>query len=271
MLSCDEMFKFKKLEEMFDFRYVYASPLFIALAIVAIIAIGVGLFFLSRYVDKKRGIERKTTTKELVFGAICIALSFVLSMIRLFRLANAGSITLASIFPVALYCYIFGFNKSMVVCFVFSLLNFCQGPYVISVWSALLDYLIPYLALSLVGIFAVNPKTFTSEGSALKKHGKFFIGLACYFIVRLASSTLAGVLFWSQGVDFWMFSGDLVGWTSFAYSLTYNLAYLLPDTLVAGVVALFLFSSKSVNREIAKLLSSSKVKKEKQTSTPNNN
>jgi len=148
----------------------------------------------------------------------------------------------------------------MVICFVFALLNFCQGPYIISAWSAFLDYLLPYLSLSLIGIFAVNPKTFSSNGPALKKHGKFFIGLACYFVVRLLSHTLAGVLFWSQGVDFWMFSGDLVGWTAFIYSLTYNLAYLLPDTLVAGVVALFLFSSKSVNREIAKLISSVKTR-----------
>ncbi len=263
MLNCEEIFKFDKFKEMFDFRYVYSNPWFMVLMFVMIIGIGVGLFFLSRHIDKKRGIERQTTTKELVFGAICIALSFVLSLIRIFRLANAGSVTLASIFPIALYCYIFGFNKSMVICFVFSLLNFCQGPYIISVWSALLDYLLPYLALSLVGIFAVNPKTFSSDGPALKKHGKFFIGLSCYFVARLASSTLAGVLFWSQGVDFWVFSGDLVGWTSFIYSLTYNLAYLLPDTLVAGVVALFLFSSKSVNREIAKLISSVKAKESK--------
>lgn len=263
MLNFDEIFRFDKLKEMFDFQYVYTNPWFMILMIVIIAAVGVGLYFLSAYVDKKRGIERKTTTKELVFGAICVALSFVLSMIRLFRLANAGSITLASIFPIALYCYIFGFNKSMVVCFVFSLLNFCQGPYVISVWSAFLDYLLPYLAVALVGIFAVNPNTFTKEGPALKKHGKFFIGLAVYFIVRLFSHTLAGVLFWSEGVDFWIFSGDLVGWASFAYSLTYNLAYLLPDTLVAGVVALFLFSSKSVNREIYKLVCSAKVKKNK--------
>jgi thiamine transporter len=268
MLNCEEIFRFDKLKEMFDFTYVYESPLFMVVMLVVIVGIGVALCFLSKSWDKKRGIVRKTTTKELVFGAICVALSFVLSLVRLFRLANAGSITLASIFPIALYCYIFGFNKSMAVCFIFSLLNFCQGPYVISVWSALLDYLLPYLALSLVGIFAVNPKTFTSEGSALKKHGKFFIGLACYFVVRLFSHTLAGMLFWSQGVDFWIFSGDLVGWTSFLYSLVYNLSYLLPDTLVAGVVALFLFSSKSVNREIAKLLSSVKVRA---TQTVDNN
>lgn len=271
MLSFEEIFNFKKLKEMFVFTDVYANPFFVALLLIGIVAIGIGLYFLSRYIDKKRGIERKTTTKELVFGATCIALSFVLSMIRLFRLTSAGSITLASIFPVALYCYVFGFNKSMVVCFVFSLLNFCQGPYVISVWSALLDYLLPYLALSLVGIFAINPKTFSSNGSIFKKHGKFFIGLSLYFIVRLSSATLAGVLFWSQGVDFWIFSGDLVGWTAFAYSLIYNLTYILPDTLIAGVVAVFLFSSKSVNREIAKLVSVATVKKPKQTAEKTTN
>ena len=271
MLSFEEIFDFEKLKEMFVFTDVYANPFFVALLLIGIVTIGIGLYFLSRYIDKKRGIERKTTTKELVFGAICIALSFVLSMIRLFRLTSAGSITLASIFPVALYCYVFGFNKSMVVCFVFSLLNFCQGPYVISVWSALLDYLLPYLALSLVGIFAINPKTFSSNGSIFKKHGKFFIGLSLYFIVRLSSATLAGVLFWSQGVEFWIFSGDLVGGTAFAYSLIYNLTYILPDTLIAGVVAVFLFSSKSVNREIAKLVSVATVKKPKQTAEKTTN
>ena len=259
MLNCEEIFRFDKLKEMFDFTYVYESPLFMVVMLVVIAGIGVGLCFLSSAWDKKRGIERKTTTKELVFGAICVALSFVLSLIRLFRLANAGSITLASIFPIALYCYIFGFNKSMAVCFTFSLLNFCQGPYVISIWSALLDYLLPYLALSLVGVFSINPNKFSANATA-KNHGKFFIGIALYFVVRLFSHTLAGMLFWSQGVDFWVFSGDLVGFTSFLYSLCYNLAYLLPDTIVALLVSVILLSSKSVNREIYKLITPQKSK-----------
>ena len=259
MLNFEEIFRFDKLKEMFDFSYVYESPYLMAIMVVVIAGIGVGLSFLSSYMDKKRGIVRKTTTKELVFGAVCVALSFVLSLIRLFRLANAGSVTLASIFPIALYCYVFGFNKSMAVCFVFSLLNFCQGPYVISVWSALLDYLLPYLALSLVGIFSINPNKFNSNATA-KNHGKFFIGIACYFVVRLFSHTLAGVLFWSEGVDFWIFSGDLVGWTAFLYSICYNLAYLLPDTLVALAVSMILLSSKSINREIAKLIAPIKSK-----------
>ena len=258
-MELEDIFRFDKLKEMFDFTYVYESPIFMLLLFCVIILVGVCLHFVCKVWDKKRGILRKTTTKELVFGAICIALSFVLSFIRLFRLANAGSITLASIFPIALYCYLFGFDKSMGVCFIFALLNFCQGPYVISVWSALLDYLLPYLAISLVGVFSLNPNKFNQNYTA-RNHTKFFIGIALYFVLRLFSHTLAGILFWSQGVEFWIFSGDLVGFTSFLYSLCYNLAYLLPDTLVAVVVAILLFSSKSVNKEIAKLSALNKDK-----------
>lgn len=258
-VSFEEIFRFDKLKELFDFSGVAENPVFMLLLFAVIIIIGVALHFVCKAWDKKRGIVRTTTTKEIVFGAICVALSFVLSFIRLFRLANAGSITLASIFPIALYCYLFGFNKSMAVCFVFALLNFCQGPYVISVWSALLDYLLPYLALSLVGVFSINPNKFNQNYTA-KNHSKFFIGIALYFIVRLFSSTLAGALFWSQGVDFWIFQGDLVGFTAFLYSLCYNLAYLVPDTLVAVVVAIILLSSKSVSKEIYKLVASSKTK-----------
>ena len=233
-------------EKMFDFSDVSENPWAILTIFLVITAIGVGLFFLCRFLEKKRGIIRKTGTRELVLGAVCVATSFILSFIRIFRLTNAGSVTLASILPIAIYCYMFGFNKSMLVCFIFSVLNFIQGPYVTNVWGLFLDYLLPYLALSLVGIFAIDPRK-AQKNVRIKNHGKFFIGLGLYFVVRLLSHTLSGAIFWSSGVDFWIFQGDLEGWGAFVYSLCYNLTYVLFDTLVAAVVAFAMFNSKAVN------------------------
>lgn len=252
-------------EKMFDFSDVSANPWGIIAIFAIIIAIGIGLFFLSRYMDKKRAIVRKTTTSELVLGAVCVATSFILSFIRILRLSNAGSVTLASVLPIAIYCYIFGFNKSMLVCFVFSLLNFIQGPYVTNVWGLFLDYLLPYLAISLVGIFAVNPNKF-EKNSTVKNHGKFFIGIALYFIVRLLSHTLSGAIFWSSGVDFWIFQGDLAGMTAFLYSLCYNVTYVLPDTLVVVIVAFFMLNSKNINAIIYHTINKNIVKNEENIS-----
>ena len=253
---CSSIFDESIFEKMFDFSDVYENPWLIVALFCIIIAIGVGLFFLSNALDNKKGIKRKTTTSELVLGATCIAISFILSFVRILRLSNAGSITLASILPIAIYCYMFGFSKSLPVCFIFSVLNFMQGPYVTNVWGLFLDYLLPYLALSLVGVFSINPITFKKD-STVKKHGKFFIGLSLYFLLRLFSHTLSGAIFWSTDIDFWIFKGDLYGITAFLYSLCYNFTYVFVDTLVAALVAIALLNSKNLNSIMHSTLSKS--------------
>lgn len=237
-------------EDMFNFEDVYTNGWYVVLMIGIVFALGFGVSFLTKHLEKKRGVIRQTSTRELVLGATCIAISFILSFIRVFRLANAGSVTLASVLPLALYCYMFGFNKSMAVCFIFAILNFIQGPYVVSPWSALLDYLIPYLAISLVGLFSLNVKKY-DENKGLKNHTRFFIGLLVYFVVRFTSHTLAGVLYWNWADNFLgIFDGQLGGWAALSYSVLYNLFYVLPDTLIVAIAGLFVLKSKPINRMI---------------------
>ena len=237
-------------ENMFNFDDVYTNGWYVALMIVLIFILGISLSFLIKRLENKRGIVRHTSTRELVLGATCIAISFILSFIRVFRLANAGSVTLASVLPLALYCYIFGFNKSMAVCFIFAMLNFIQGPYVVSPWSALLDYLLPYLSISLVGLFPLNANNY-SENKGIKNHARFFIGLSLYFIVRFTSHTLAGYLYWNWADNFLgIFDGQLGGISALAYSLLYNTFYILPDTIIVAIASIFVFKSKPINKMI---------------------
>ena len=91
-----------------------------------------------------------------------------------------------------------------------------------------------------------------SNKNPLRAHGGMFIGFALYFIVRYASHILAGVLFWSEGISFGVWQGDLVGWAAFSYSAVYNGLFLLPDTLIAVVCALFILSNKAFNSFMAK-------------------
>ncbi len=210
-------------------------------------------------VQKKRGVEFRRDTRDVTYGAICVAASFALSYVKIFSLPAGGSITLASVLPMLVYCYFFGFRKSLVVSAVFMLLQLIQGPYIVSPWSALLDYFVPYLALSLVGIFSFDRRKYEAATAAgkhpLLAHGGFFIGTAFYFVVRYFSHTLAGVLFWADisylENGFLIWSGALTGAAAWGYSATYNLLFLLPDTLIAAAAGTALLSSRAFNSFMA--------------------
>ena len=72
--------------------------LLIALFAVLII----GLFVVFMLIDTKKHTGRAHTT-SIVYAAVCIALAFGLSYIRLFKAPYGGAITLFSLLPLALY------------------------------------------------------------------------------------------------------------------------------------------------------------------------
>lgn len=223
----------------------------ILLSVLVALAVIAAVIAVISVVQKKKGITFEKSTKDITYGAICIAASYALSFIPLFSLPNGGTITPASVLPMLIYCYYFGFRKSLVVSTVYMLLQLLQRPYIISPWSALLDYFLPFLALSFAGLFKFNRKKYetvlASGKSPLRCHVGFFAGTGLYFIVRLFSHVLAGVLFWANGIDFLMWSGDLVGAAAWGYSITYNILFLLPDTALAVAAGACLLSSKAFN------------------------
>ena len=226
----------------------------ILLTILCVLAVIAGVIAIVSVVQKKRGVKFERSTKDLTYGAICIAASFALSYVKFFSLPYGGSITAASVLPMLIYCYYFEFRKSLVVSTVYMLLQFIQSPYIVSPWSALLDYVVPYMALSLVGLFKFNRKKYekvTAEGkSPLRCHAGFFIGTSVYMVVRLFSHVLAGVLFWTSGVDFLGWT-DPVGAAAWGYSITYNTLFLVPDTAIALAAGILLLSSKAFNAFMA--------------------
>jgi len=73
----------------------------------------------------KKGIREKEMpvgavdpTLSLVYGALCVALSFILSYLRLFRMPQGGSLTIASMLPLALYCRLGFWQAGLAASFV---------------------------------------------------------------------------------------------------------------------------------------------------------
>ena len=173
-------------------------------AVGVILALGVILLVVSRS-------SKKWTAKTIAFAALSIALSFILSCFRLYRMPQGGSVTPGSMLPLMLFSASFGVGPGLAAGVVYGFLQYLQGGDFLNVWQFLLDYLLAFGALGLAGLARKLPKSW---------------GIYCAIIIaalaRAISATLAGYMFWGSAL-----------WPS----LVYNGTYLIPDTLICIVLA----------------------------------
>ena len=188
------------------------------IAIAALAALAAILLAVSRK-------QQKWTAKMIANGALAIALSFVLSCIRLYRMPTGGSVTLASMLPLMLFAVSYGVGPGLLAGLAYGLLQYLQGGWWLNVWQFILDYLLAFAALGLAGI-------------AHNKSDKWmYIGIPVAALGRAVSAILAGLM-WVAGSA----PEDLgIGSTQFSspllYSIVYNGTYLVPDTLICLVLA----------------------------------
>ena len=104
--------------------------------------------------------KQQWNAKMLASAAICIALSFVLSYIRLFKLPQGGSVTPASLLPIIAFAYAYGAVPGLLVGFAYGLLQMIQDPYIVGVVQALLDYPLAFGCIALAGIARKLPDTY---------------------------------------------------------------------------------------------------------------
>lgn len=183
----------------------------------------------SLFLDKKGNLS--FNTKCLTMAGVCLALSFVLSYIKLFDPPTGGSITLASLFPVMLFAYVYGMKKGLLVGFIYGVLQAVQEPWLVHPAQFLLDYPIAFSMVGLAGIF--------NNFNILKKLPwlKFSIGAIIAVSFRFVSSVIAGIFAWEANLS---------------ASLLINSVILL-DVILVLAVGIALFLSKSFVREIDKL------------------
>ncbi len=127
----------------------------------------------------------KMSIKQITFSALCLALAFVMSNIKLFKLPMGGSITLFSMFFVCFIGYLYGPRVSLSAAFAYGLLQLIIDPYIISVPQLLCDYILAFGALGVAGFFHNS------------RYGMFKGYLAGIF-GRFLFSTLSGVIFFAD-------------------------------------------------------------------------
>ncbi len=164
-----------------------------------------------------------TKTKTLVYGALCIALSFALSYVKLFSMPMGGSVTLCSMLPLMFFSYRFGVSKGLLAGLAYGLLQLIQKPEIAHWAQLLLDYPLAFTAIGLAGVTAKRGDVLS--GAAWRLPAGALVGGAARLICHVISGAVFFGAYAPEGVNPW--------W----YSFLYNGGYLGVDTLLCMVVA----------------------------------
>ena len=169
------------------------------------------------YRSLKGGHKTVWNTKMMAMGAVCIALSSVLSMIKIWKMPQGGSITAASMLPLMLFSYVYGMGPGCLVGALYGVLQFIIEPYFLSLPQMLLDYPIAFGMMGLAGLFSKmdNENLGLTAGVVLASVGRF------------VAAVLSGVIFFAE------YAGDQNPWV---YSIVYNGSYMLPECIICVIL-----------------------------------
>lgn len=179
----------------------------------ALVALGVVLLVIARG-------HIRWTARMLANAALCLALAFVLSYIKLFDLPQGGAVTAASLLPIVAFAYSYGLAPGLVVGVAYGLLQMIQDPWIVTPVQAILDY---PLAFACIALAAVARKLPDSWG--------WLAGMALAAVGRFVCHTLTGVVFFAE-------YAEGTGMTPFVYSVSYN-SFVFVDMAICAVVMAF--------------------------------
>ena len=171
--------------------------------------------------------KKQVNIRALTEGAVLVGLGFVLSFVKLYQLPNGGSLTPA-MFPVLLYGLRWGLGRGLMAGFVFGLMQLLfDGAYAWGWQSMILDYLLAFMPLGLTGLF---------KG----KSWGIFPGTVLGCMGRFAVHYISGVTIY-RIIDPTEIHGIGTFDNARLYSLVYNGSYMLPNMILALILAAMLY------------------------------
>ena len=166
-------------------------------------------------------------------SAIMIALATVLSMLKLIDMPYGGSITAFSMVPIIVISFRYNCKCGLLTGFVFSLIQLLLGSsnlsyatsLVAGIAIVLLDYVFAFSFLGLSGVFKNKIKNTAVAAT---------VGALTVCIIRYVCHVISGCTVWA-GVSIPSTDG-------LVYSLGYNAAYMIPETIITVCMTFWLFS-----------------------------
>ena len=167
--------------------------------------------------------QKRHQVRALTEGAMLIGAAQVLSYVKLYEFPHGGSVT-AAMFPILLFALRWGLGKGLLAGFAFGLLQLMfDGAYAWGWQSMVLDYLLAFTPLGLAGLF---------KGKAWGIFPGTVLGCVARFCVHYISGvTIYRINMPTQIPGFGVFDDAQI------YSLVYNGSYMLPNMLIALIIA----------------------------------
>ncbi len=220
-------------------KWISLGAVFLLLGVIAVICI--------------KG-RRSYDAKHIAAAGLTLALSFALSFIKISPVTYGGSITLASFVPVLIYAYAYGVVDGLLAGTIFGLLNFISGPYILTPFTFILDYLLAFASIGFMGI----ARKFTKKTTF-----NVVLGTIGVYLLRFLFHLISGFIYFAEGA-IWV---TLPGWAvsnAFIYSLIYQLVYIPADCAIATIALYVLAKTKVLEKLIAIVL----PKRKKSESSP---
>lgn len=197
--------------------FLEANQTWIIVIAAIVFVIGALIIFTVSMRKKREGsIQRSAwTIQELSAAAMCLALAFLLSFIKLWEMPQGGSITPASMLPIMLFAYVYGTPKGLIVGLAYGLLQCLQSFWVVHWAQFLLDYGIAFIVLGFAGIFKKN----------------ILPGMAIAGVLRYVAHVASGAIFFAEAYA-------APGQSFLAYSMIYNLFALVDLAICMGITLL---------------------------------
>lgn len=199
---------------------------YVASAIAILLLAAIVVFLCS-----KNSSTKKMTTQQLVTCAVALALAYVTSYIKIFKLPFGGSVTLFSMLFIALIGYWYGFKVGILTGLVYGIFQFLQEPYVLSLFQVCCDYILAFGAMGVAGFFSKS-----------KKHGLIKAYIAA-ILARGAFHALGGYLYWMDYMP-----DNFPKFLSALYPIIYNYSYILLEGVLTIIVISIPAVSKALNQ-----------------------
>ena len=198
-----------------NYEYLLQPAGYVVLAVLLmglLVLVGrIGGRMLEGSMEKRRSLD----TKKMVFSAMAIALATVTSFIKFAQLPFGGSITLFSMFFVAMIGWLYGPKLGLVTGVAYGVLQLITGPYIYAPLQVLLDYPLAFGALGLSGLFW------------RRKHG-LILGYVVGTFGRYVCHVISGYVFFAEYAP--------EGMNPMAYTLGYNMTYILPEVIATVAI-----------------------------------
>lgn len=205
-------------------------------------------------------MEKRSKIKVLTECAIMVALATVLSYIKLYEAPLGGSVTLLSMLPIILVSFRWGIKAGLGTAYVYSTIQLMQGiAYVTAIpsylsethstfvviiaiiGSTLFDYILPFTALGLAGMFYNKSQTIKRALISI------VLGTLTVLILRFACHVFIGGVLWHEVGLMFAEEGDwILSAGPWAYSLVYNIQYMGPEAAITLAATPLIFKLKDL-------------------------